>query len=253
MGELDRLLATSQPVRCERAVGLKARRLAVQAKRLGQVPFGQLVVAAAIVHASQLVLDRADPVGGDRGRRGLVGRESSSVLPAQRVQVADRFMQRGGVTVPQGQRRVVCIERLTVGMQRARAPARLAKRVGGLLFETGRLKVARDQPRVAMAGGQLLGHAAVQQPPPGEAGALIGEGQQLVVGEVVPLLPFDDQAAPGQLLQALHRLLVAAATGVAQRRDVERAPDHRRRREQLRGGLAGAVQPCGEQLADASR
>ena len=85
---------------------------------------------------------------------------------------------------------------------------------------------------------QRLGDAAVQQPPPGQAGRLVGEVAQAGMGEVERRPGFSDEAAPQQLIERVDRLALGPTAGVTNRAQVERPPDDRRRRQDLPGGLA---------------
>ena len=117
-GELLRVRVPAQPMGDQAAVGLDAGGLAAKAQRLGEMPLGELGIAAPVVHAAQLVLDRGQPRRIGERRRRLVRRNGRAVLAAQRVQVADRLVQVAALLVAEGDRRPVGVERLAGRMQR---------------------------------------------------------------------------------------------------------------------------------------
>ena len=99
-------------------------------------------LAAPVADLPEPVLDRADAVR-RRVRRGrLVGGERGAVLALQRLQVADRGVQRRRLRIPDRQRRAQVLERLGVGEQRPRV-------LGGAAVGGGRLGVAPRQAEVA--------------------------------------------------------------------------------------------------------
>ncbi len=115
----------------------------------------------------------------------------------------------------------------------------------------GGARVVAGQPQVLRAAvaapspvaQQRLGHAPVQQPPARAAGLLVDELAQLAVGEVVGRLGgASSRTRPraDELVEAVGRLLVAAAARRAHGVEAERAPDHRRGLEQLARGRVRA-------------
>ena len=183
-------------------------------------------------------------VGGGR----LVAGERVGVVAAQRVEVADRGVQRGGVAVAEGERGAQVLERLGVGEQRAGV-------VGGAGVGLGRLGVAAGEPEVAgdrrRGAGERVGGAAVEEAAAREARLLVDERAQPLVPEVVVEAALADQPAADELLERADGLLLAAAAGGAHGPDVERAPDHGRRGEHLARGLADRVEAPEQQLARA--
>ena len=171
-------------------------------------------------------------VGGGR----LVAGERVGVVAPQRLQVADRGVQRGAARGGRARAR--------------RAGARAPRR-----WRTARARRRRRArtprpprrrgPRAADGGrpppcgpGERVGRAAVQQAAAGEAGLLVDERSQPLVREVVVEAALADQPAADELLERGDGLLVAAAAGGAHGPDVERAPDHRGGGEDLARGLA---------------
>ena len=99
-------------------------------------------LAAAVVDLADPVLDAREQLGRAVGGGRLVAGERVGVVAAQRVEVADRGVQRGGVAVAERERGAQVLERLGVGEQRARV-------VGGAGVGLGRLGVAAREPEVA--------------------------------------------------------------------------------------------------------
>jgi hypothetical protein len=110
-------------------------------------------------------------------------------------------------------------------------------------------EMARDRRGGRPLPAQRVRGASVQQPAAREARLLVGQHAQLVVREVVLGRALADQATAHQLLDRVDGLLVVAAADGARRVDVERPPDHRRRREHLASGLAHRREPRAQQLA----
>ena len=194
LGELGRARRVAAVVRAEREVGgdpraLRRARSRAARQRGLEVRGRERPLAAPVADLPEPVLDRADAVR-RRVRRGrLVGGQRGAVLALQRLQVADRGVQRGRLRIPDRQRRPQVLERLGVGEQRPRV-------LGGAAVGGGRLGVAPREPEVAgdlsgavgdqqPAAQQRVRHAPVQEPPPGEAGLVRHQPPQLLVREVV--------------------------------------------------------------------
>ena len=105
----------------DRLVGAERERVLVAA-------LGELPLAAALVNVAELLLEPARRCRFAVGRRRGVGGERRAVGAAQRVQVADRLLQPGGVRVPERDRRLEVRDGLERRRQRARVRAR--RRVG---------------------------------------------------------------------------------------------------------------------------
>ena len=162
------------------------------------------------------------------------------------MEVADGGVQAGGIGVAERERGAQVLERLGVGEQRAGL-------LGGSRVGLGCLRVAAGEPQVAgdrrSGAGQRVGRAAVEQAAACEARLLVDQSAQPLVAEVVVEAALADQPAADELLERADRLLLAAAAGGTRGPDVEGAPDHRRGREHLAGGLADGVQAGEQQLA----
>ena len=156
LGELGGALGVAAVVRGQRQVGADARAArAVVGGRGGErgleVRGRERPVAAAVVDLAEPVLERAEVLGRGVGRGGLVGGERGRVLALERLQVADRGVQRAGVGIADGERGPQVLERLRVRVQRARVLGRAPVRRGGLGVAAGELEVAGDLGRGPVA------------------------------------------------------------------------------------------------------
>ena len=201
-------------------------------------------------------------VGVGRGRR-----------PARSWRPRRRTARRAsrGRRSPRGARRPPGVRaperrRSASGRRRWRTPPGRGRRPGGSARRRGR----RDRPAARGApprrrrgrgrrpgrrrGEQRLGDAVVQEPAPGERRLVVHELAHLAVGEVVGGLvrrgPLLHEPARHQLVETGHRLVVAAAAGRPDDVEGERPPDHRRRREHLRGPVGQRRQAAAQQVTD---
>jgi hypothetical protein len=250
-GELSRARRLVVIVGGEAEIGRDARThgevgLGGSGRRGLEVRGRERALAAAVVDLADAVLDPGQLLRRAVRGRGLVAGERVGVVASQRVQVADRGVQRAGVGMPEGEGRAQVLERLGVGEQRAGVG-------GGAGVGLGRLGVAAREAQVAgvrcRRPDERVGRAAVQQPAAREARLLVDERTQPLVAEVVVEAALADEPAPDELLERADRLLLAATAGRAHRPGVERAPDHGRRGEHLAGDLADGVDAGEEQLA----
>ena len=220
------------------AVRLDDGLVGAEAERLDVVALGQLPVAAALVDDAELVLDaaRARRLALRRGR--VVGGERGAVGALQRSHVADRLVQRLGIGVAERERGLVVRDRLGARREHPGAIAGGGVLLGRLPVVPGALEMVRDDRRIRAQRLERLGDAAVQQPSPGQADAVLGDRPQPLVAEVVGVVALGDQPACRQLLERARDLVVGAAADDAQRLGVEPAADERRRAEHLRRRLA---------------
>ncbi len=115
----------------------------------------------------------------------------------------------------------------------------------------------------APAGAQRLGHWPVQQASPDKAGLLVYQFAQPVMGELkcqagcafprIAAGHLAEQPVGEQLFDRRNRFVLGATARVAQRVEVDRAPDRGRSGEDLSTRLAHRGDSRAQQGADAAR
>ena len=235
-----RLVVAPPPVRVEAPVGddaCRERRGRVGAERVLERVLGELPFPAPLVEEADAVLDRAEPLGAGERRGGLVAVERAAVLACERLEIADRLVQRCGIAVAERERLAERGERLGVRVQVAGLLAGAAVGGGGFRVAAGEPQMGGD--RAGIARVESVGCAAVQEPPPPGARQLVRDPPRLFVPErELARVVLGEDAAPGQLLEGCDRLLVAPSAHGADETGVGRATEHRRRGDDLPRDLA---------------
>ena len=217
--------------------------------------------------ASERDLDGGDIVGRGKGRRGLERGDRARVLAEACPELADPHVDGSVVGATQADGRLEVVDRLAVRIDRLGAGGGLERRGSGF-GGPPRLALVRGDERVSGQvvsvrrpgfGPDRVGRPAVEQAAPSQARRLVRDVAHPPMDEVVgdgligPTSHLADDAAPHRFLESVDGLLVGPTAGGPDRREVERATDDGRRREDLRRGLADRPEPVAQERVDVAR
>src|SRR3712207_3190399 len=99
-----------------------------------KMTLGELPLTAPLMQIAKLMLDPAQGADLAQGGRYLIARDCLTVVPNQRLYIADRLVKLDRTRIPQGERRAVVAERFRVCVQLPRMFAGLEKVVRGSTF-----------------------------------------------------------------------------------------------------------------------
>src|SRR5262245_48428753 len=96
---------------------------------------------------------------------------------------------------------------------------------------------------------ERLSRRSMEKPPPGRQELVIGHVPDSIVREVDLVTDRLEHSVADQLLDRLRDIVFVHPTGGPYEREVERAPDDRRRRRELPAGRAETLEPARDQIA----
>ena len=219
-------------------------------------------VAPAGVRAPETQLDPGPFSPGQDGR-GLERPDGAPVVAERRQDLAERHLETGAVRVAERDGRLqvrgglpVRVEPrgaeagLGVGLRRLRAAA------GGQLVP-GQRDEAGGLGRGQRIGAQQVGRAPVEDLAAAEAGRLAHGLPEPGVGEVpagraTGTLDLSHEAAPHELLEGRHRLVLGASAHAPHGGEIEGPAEHGSGREHLHRRLPDGGEPLTEQGPDAA-